>query len=144
MLVGDALGRAMVELEASGTPATYASWQSTNGATGQTINLDHDGDGVPNGIEYFLGGPTGHTTGFTALPGISTNGGVRSVIWTKAADYAGVYPTDFVVETSETLAGTWTAETVGGNVTLTVNQVKYTFPSPLGSKRFARLKVTGP
>jgi hypothetical protein len=31
-----------------------------------------------------------------------------------------------------------------GNVTLTSNEVKYTFPSSPGTKRFARLKVTGP
>jgi hypothetical protein len=32
----------------------------------------------------------------------------------------------------------------GGNVTLTGNNLKYVFPSPLGAKQFARLKVTGP
>jgi hypothetical protein len=29
-------------------------------------------------------------------------------------------------------------------VTLTGNDVKYTFPTPPGAKKFARLKVTGP
>jgi hypothetical protein len=32
----------------------------------------------------------------------------------------------------------------GGTVTLTGNDVKYTFPAPLGAKKFARLVVTGP
>ena len=126
------------------TAAGFDSWKTANSATGQTLAQDHDGDGVPNGIEYFLVGPNGNSTGFTTLPGVSNTGGVLSVTWTKAADYTGVYPTDFVVETSETLTGTWVAEAVGGNVTITGNQVKYTFPSPLGSKKFARLKVTGP
>jgi hypothetical protein len=49
-----------------------------------------------------------------------------------------------VVETSTTLAGPWTAESSPGTVAITGNEVKYTFPSPLGSKNFARLKVTGP
>ena len=87
------------------------------------------------------------TTGTTALPGVDTAiDGLRSVTWTKAAAYAGVYPIDFVVETSADLTGPWTAEThaPSGMVTVTGNQVKFTFPSPLGSRRFARLKVTGP
>ena len=48
------------------TPAGFASWQAKNGATGQTLAQDHDG--VSNGVEYFLGGPNGNTTGFTPLP----------------------------------------------------------------------------
>ena len=58
------------------------------------------------------------------------------------------YTTDFVVETSATLSGPWTAETLGGgNIVDTANpggSVKYTFPGPLSGKKFARLKVTGP
>ncbi|MCX6873875.1 MAG: hypothetical protein NTW21_08710 [Verrucomicrobia bacterium] len=130
----------------------YAAWQSTNGATGQTLDQDHDGDGVANGIEYFLGGNT-NTTGFTALPGVTNTGGTLSITWTKAADYAGTYGTgaDFVVETSSTLAdGSWTPVAASGTpatpdtVSLDGNDVTYTFPSPLGAKKFARLKVTGP
>ena len=127
----------------SGGTTVSAGFLRANGATG-TVADDHDGDGVDNGVEYFLVGPNGNSTGFTALPGVVNTGGVLSVTWTKAADFAGVYPTDFVVETSETLTGTWVAETVGGTVTITGNQVKYTFPTPLGAKKFARLKVTGP
>ena len=122
----------------------YSSWKSANGTT-QGIDGDHDGDGVKNGIEYFLGGPNGHTTGFTALPGVAKAlDGKLSVTWIKAATYPGVYVTDFVVETSDTLgAGSWTTETLGGPVTITGNAVKYIFPvGPV--KKFARLKVTGP
>lgn len=123
--------------------AGFSNWLSANGTT-QTIDLDHDNDGVPNGIEYFLGGNT-NTTGFTTLPGVSTVGGL-SVTWTKHASYpiTAVYGTDYVVETSPTLSGPWTAETVGGNVTITGNEVKFTFPTPLGTRNFARLSVSGP
>ena len=120
----------------------FDSWRTTNGATGQTLAQDHDSDGVSNGIEYFLGGTTGNTTGFTTLPGVDNTAGVLSVTWTKAAGYPGVYPTDFVVETSDTLSGTWTPETLGGSVIITGNSVKFTFPA--GVRNFARLKVTGP
>ncbi len=118
--------------------------QSVNGTAGG-LNLDHDGDGVSNGIEYFLVGPNGNSTGFTPLPGVTNNAGTLSVTWNKGSGYVGVYNTDFVVETSSTLTGVWTSETLGGgNITDATGSVKYTFPGPLGSKRFARLKVTGP
>lgn len=128
------------------TAAGFDSWQTKNGATGQTLAQDHDGDGVSNGIEYFLVGPNGNSTGFTPLPGVTNTGGTPSVTWTKAADYTGVYGTDFRVETSATLTGTWTPETLApsGTVTITGNEVRLTFPTPLGTKNFARLKVTGP
>ena len=119
----------------------YSSWASLNGA-GVELDGDHDGDGVSNGVEYFIGGPNGNTTGFTALPGVTNTGGTLSVTWTHAADYTGVYGTDFVVETSATLVDPWTTETEGVNVIITGNNVTYTFPA--GTKNFARLKVTGP
>ncbi len=123
----------------------YTAWKSAN-STSQTIDLDHDNDGVSNGVEYFLGGNT-NTTGFTPLPGVVNTLGTLSVTWTKHASYTGTYGTDFLVETSATLAPPWTTEiaspTPSFTVTFpTVNEVKYTFPS--GTKNFARLKVTGP
>ncbi|HSP42322.1 MAG TPA: autotransporter-associated beta strand repeat-containing protein, partial [Luteolibacter sp.] len=118
----------------------FDTWKTVNSATGG-LNDDHDGDGVTNGVEYFIGGPTGDTNGFTALPGVDNAAGTLSVTFTKAADYAGVYHTDFVVETSTTLDG-W-SPAPGGSVTFpSATEVKYTFPA--GTKNFARLKVTGP
>ena len=58
--------------------------------------------------------------------------------------YTGVYNTDFLVETSDTLTGIWNPESEGGTVTISGSNVTYTFPAPLGSKRFVRLMVTGP
>jgi hypothetical protein len=145
MLVGDAMGRAMVELQGSTSPTGFASWQAANDATGQTLDDDHDNDGVPNGIEWFLKG-SNNSSGFTALPGVAKDPvtGALSVTWTKDSGYTGSYPANFVVETSDSLTGAWAAEPSPGTVTLTGNEVKYTFPTPLDAKRFARLKVTGP
>jgi hypothetical protein len=126
-------------------PGSYAAWATTNGAGGQTMDQDHDHDGVPNGIEYFLGGNT-NTTGFTALPGaVKALDGKLSVTWTKAASgYTGVYGTNYVVQTTTTLTGEWTNEpAIGGNVTLSGNDVIYTFPSAVPVQKFARLKVMG-
>ncbi|MCX6872294.1 MAG: hypothetical protein NTW21_00570, partial [Verrucomicrobia bacterium] len=127
-----------------GATSGFDTWAATNSANGQTMADDHDHDGVPNGIEYFLGGPNGNTTGFSALPGVANNSGTRSVTWTMAGDYTGAYDTDFVVETSESLSGAWTTEILGSNVILAGNDVIYTFPSPGPARKFVRLKVTGP
>ena len=128
----------------SSSAENYDTWATTNGATGQASNLDHDNDGVPNGVEYFIGGPSGNTTGFTALPSVTTTAGVRSITWTKAASYTGDYGTDFIVETSSSLAAeSWTTEASPGTVTIIGNEVTYTFPAG-PAKNFARLKVTGP
>lgn len=119
----------------------FAAWQTANG-TSTTIDQDHDNDGVDNGVEYFMFG-NANSTGFTALPGMNGN----TITWTKAASgYTGVYNTDFFVEVSDTLAaGSWVTAPLGSNpgeVEITGSNVNYSFPS--GSKKFARLKVTGP
>jgi len=123
--------------------AGYGAWAALNGA-GPNLNDDHDNDGVPNGVEYFLGGPNGNTTGFTLSPGVTNTAGTLSVTWVMGSGYAGVYGTNFTVETSDTLTGIWTTETAGVNVVVSGSNVTYTFPAPLGAKKFARLKVTGP
>ena len=133
----------VINITSVGGGSGYAAWQTENGTAGGRDD-DHDGDGIPNGVEHFLGG-TANTTGYThPLPGVAEDGGSLSVTWTKAATYTGVYGTDFVVETSDVLTGAWTTETLGVNVTITGNDVKFTFPGPLSGKDFARLRVTGP
>ena len=127
---------------AGSTAATFAAWQSANGTNG-AFDGDHDHDGVRNGIEYFLGG-NANTTGFTPLPAITDTGGQLSITWTKAAAYNGSHGSHFWIETSDSLTGAWTKETNGGNVIVSGNDVTYTFPSPPGSRKFARLVVTGP
>ena len=119
----------------------YGNWKTAN-ATAGPMDADHDADGVQNGIEHFLGG-TSSTTGFTPLPGLDTGG--LSVTWTRSSGYSGNYGTDYFVETATSPAGPWAQvpEGTGPNtVTITGNQLTYTFPSD--TRRFARLKVTGP
>ena len=106
--------------------AGYDAWATTN-AGGQTADLDFDGDGVPNGVEFFLGA-TGSS--FTANPGV-VNG---KVTWPKSADFQGTY----AVETSPDLAA-WTPASVG--VVDKGTSVEYTLPT--GEVRiFVRLLVT--
>jgi autotransporter-associated beta strand protein len=120
-----------------GSGVTFASWQSAN-QPGGAFNGDHDGDGVPNAVEYFLGG-SGNTTGPTSLPSVVNDNGNLSVTWTKAVTYPGTYGTHFWVETSTTLTGAWTIETIGSQVVLNGQQVTFNFPA--GGRRFVRLAV---
>ena len=125
----------------TGPGASYAAWQLVQGIAG-AINADHDGDGVANGIEYFLHGLAGSPNGYSALPAVVNHAGTLRVSWTMGAGYGGSYGTHFTVETTDTLGGAWTTETLGGNVTITGSEVRYTFPP--GAKKFARLKVSAP
>ena len=112
--------------------AGYDAWKTAN-AGGQGPELDFDGDGVPNGVEYFMG-ETGST--FTSNP-VPVNG---KVTWPRES----ANPiTSFKVQISETLApGDWTDitpphasidESVAGEVSFTL---------PAGAvRKFCRLVV---
>lgn len=112
--------------------AGYDTWKTAN-AGGQGPELDFDGDGVPNGVEYFMG-ETGST--FTANP-VPVNG---KITWKRNPANA---VTSFKVQVSETLAtGDWTDITpphasIDESVTGEVS-----FILPTGSARiFCRLVV---
>ena len=105
---------------------TYSNWAALN-AGGGPVDGDADGDGVSNGVEYFMG-ETG--SGFTANPGVVDG----KVTWPKSAEFIGGY----AVETSPDLA-VWTAVTDG--VVDNGTSVEYTLPT--GEARlFLRLAVT--
>ncbi len=118
--------------------AGYSSWATLNGAGSQTMDQDHDNDGMPNGIEYFIGGPNGNTTGLTANP--APNSG--TVTWPMGAGYTGAYGTDYEVQSSTDLQ-TWTQVSVGtGDNTVTVTPgTSVVYDMPAGGKSFVRLVV---
>jgi len=108
---------------------TYASWATTN-AGGGTADQDYDHDGVPNGVEYFMG-LTGSS--FTLNPAPDATG---KITWPKDPAATATY----VVQTSADLV-TWTTATTG--VVDNGTSVQYTIPTG-DPKRFVRLKVTIP
>ena len=126
-------------------PGGFSSWQAANGGAAATggFAADHDNDGVSNGIEHFIAG-SNSSTGPTILPSVMDQSGTLTITWTKASSYTGSFGTEFFVESSESLSGAWTNENSPGNVTISGNQVTYTFPKPLGPKKFVRLRVAAP
>ena len=136
----DATGTGSLVIPGAG--GGYDDWASLNGASANA-DEDHDFDGVSNGVEFFIGGPSGNTTGFTALPGVTTVGSVRSVTWTYGEGYDGAYGSGFTVQTSTTLAaGSWTIEASPGTVSVDTEARTVTYTFPAGpTKNFVRLVV---
>lgn len=112
----------------------YASWAEAN-AGSQGPELDHDFDGVPNGIEFFLNA----APGFTPMPTLDST---KAITWTNGGKFpASSYGNKFVVQTSADLsqwddvpAASLKTNTDGPNGLLS-----YTLSGP--SQRFVRLKV---
>jgi hypothetical protein len=116
-------------------PSGYNAWTAAN-AGGQSADIDHDGDGVPNGIEYFMGA-TGSTS--TAIPPIMHTGGV--ITWTWPYDPAA--PASYKFQLSVDLID-WTATVAPPDPNILIlaspDRVRFTLPQgPL--KRFCRLAV---
>lgn len=110
--------------------ANFAAWASAI-APGQTGNLDHDNDGMPNGIEYFMG-KSGND--FTPNPGIAPDG---TVIWPKGAGFVGTYQ----IQTSTDLS-IWTDVTNDpAQVAINPTSVIWTRPET-PENRFVRLVIS--
>ncbi len=115
----------------------YPSWAAEN-VGGQGPAEDFDGDGVPNGIEFFFNS----APGFTALPMLDAN---NTVTWPNGGNIpASEYGTAFVLQTSGDLVN-WTDVPVGdldentGEIG-TPGNLTYTLQGP--APRFVRLRVT--
>ncbi|BCU78092.1 autotransporter-associated beta strand repeat-containing protein [Luteolibacter sp. LG18] len=112
--------------------AGYSGWATTH-AGGQAADLDFDGDGVRNGVEYFLNAAAGITVNPAVVGGVVT--------WPNGGNIpASAYGTQFVVQTSPDLV-TWTAVPAGSLTANTDSTLSYTLPTGQG-KLFVRLVVT--
>lgn len=135
-----------------GTPLTgYPAWKLVNASTGTPAD-DFDNDGVPNSIEYLLGG-TAATHDLAKLPTATTAGG--NLVFTFVRDQASIDgSTTVAIQVGENLVD-WPdlhsvpATAVSNNPGLTVQknvpgtgQDTITLVVPLSaSPKFARLQV---
>lgn len=121
------------KLLVTGPPASgYGTWALTN-VGDQTEDQDFNGDGVANGIAYFM-----NDTGVIMLPGVV--GG--AVTWTNGGNIAETeYGTQFVVETSPDLVNWTDVDAADPNLSNTAGSVSYTLPAG-ETEFFVRLSVT--
>jgi hypothetical protein len=159
MLVGDALGRAMVELEGGVTPPPggYAAWTAgpfAGSLTDPDPALDFDGGGLATGLEWVLGGdPTDASDDAAIAPALDNGSDPDFFIFTyrRADDAAADANTAIKVEYGSDLAG-WTEALPGADVLINVAddgdgtgidrvEVKIRRTLAAAGRFFARLRV---
>jgi|GEM_PF-1529259 len=130
----------------------YSTWAAVN-AIGSAANLDKDGDGVSNAVEYVLGGDV-NTNDLGKLPTLDASG--ANLVFTFKRDRDSLDGnTAVVIEVGDNLTGWPDVFTVGATTGTSTAGVTVTESSPEGfdtitlsvpkgvaTKKFARLKVT--
>lgn len=132
----------------------YGAFESANGISGAGSNTDSDKDGIPNGIEFVIGGdPSGPGSDSSALLPTATVTATHVNFVFRRTDASASY--NPVAEYSTTLNPTWTTAQNGVNgVVITtdndafgagIDRVTVAIPRTLavGSRIFVRLKVEG-
>ncbi len=138
-------------LSVSSTSGSYGSWETSNGITGAGAVVDSDNDGIPNGIEFVIGGdPSGPGSDSNALLPTTTLDGTYLNFVYRRTD-ASVTSNPFVQYGSALTGWTPAQHGVSGVVILTddnffgpnTDRVTVRIPRSLavGAKLFARLRV---
>lgn len=132
----------------------YGAWELSYNITGAGAGTDSDNDGIPNGIEFVIGGiPSGPGSNSNSLLPTATADATNLVFVFRRTDDSAVY--DPFVEYGSNLTGWTPAEAGVGGVTILeeddafgtdIDRVTVTIPRSLevGSKMFARLRVDIP
>jgi methionine-rich copper-binding protein CopC len=131
-------------------PSPYETWAATN-TLGSTAEEDFDSDGVPNAIEFVLGGDK-NTNDLSKLPTATISGGNMTFTFVRDRDSVhanvsvaievgtelGVWPNVFTVgpNTAGSSAGVTVTDNGNGTDTITL-----TVPQVPDTRKFARLKV---
>lgn len=144
-------------LQLSYTPgggSPYAAWETANGIAGAGADTDSDFDGIPNGIEFVIGGdPSGPGSASQALlPTATVDATHLTFVFRRTDDSAGFNP---YVEYGSALTGWTEAEGGVAGVVITednnfhggnTDRVTVIIPRALasGGKLFARLRIEVP
>jgi subtilisin-like proprotein convertase family protein len=134
-------------LTLSGAPTTFTDWTADFAELGdQTTAGDPDQDGLPNLVEYYLGGRPDSPDQATRSPKLTASESALSLDWWHPKIAAGV---SAIVETSNNLApDSWSpANGTGQILTDTGNAEHHQMTVPIQaneSPKFLRLKVTAP
>ena len=132
----------------------YDAFENANGISGAGSATDSDGDGIPNGIEFVIGGvPSGPGSDSSALlPTASVDATNLTFVFRRTDDSAGFNP---YVQYGSDLSG-WTQALAGvGGITVAednnfyggnIDRVTVTIPRTLvpGGTMFARLRIEIP
>jgi len=132
----------------------FDSWvTSSSGLSGAdaAFDADPDKDGIPNGIEFVIGGQPnparGGSNSSALLPTVASAGNNLVFTYTRMNEAAYLNP---LVEFNTGLSGTWTTAVNGVNATIVVTPgataaaVTVTIPKGAAQQMFARLKVIRP
>lgn len=130
----------------------YAAWEIANGIAGAGAEADSDGDGLPNGIEFVVGGDPSGSTSNALLPVAGGDATYFDLAFRRTDDSA---PFDPFVEYGSTLSGWTVAEPGTDGVIIAeendhfgpgIDRVTVRIPRGLaiGAKLFARLRVEIP
>ena len=148
-----------VTLTSTTVASPYDAWAMSKGLNGSPghaagFNDDPDKDGVPNGLEWILGGNPLVQDASTLLHATATAGGGLILTFNRAEESIG--QASLLVESSSDLVSPWTtfatveATSTGPEVvidtTATPDAVTVTIPAAnaIGGKLFARLKAIVP
>jgi autotransporter-associated beta strand protein len=142
-------------LQLSYTPGVsnaYGSWETANGIAGAGANADSDGDGIPNGIEFVIGGDPSDSLSNALVPTVSVDATNLTFVFRRTDDSAAYNP---YVQYGSNLTGWATAQGGVDGVVITednnfyggnTDRVRVAIPRTLatGGKLFARLRIEVP
>ncbi|MEK7951454.1 beta strand repeat-containing protein [Luteolibacter soli] len=130
----------------------YGAWETANGIAGAGANVDSDKDGIPNGIEFVIGGDPSNSPSTALLPTVSADATKLVFVFRRTDDSASYNP---FAEYGSTLSGWTTAQAGVNGVVITednnfyganTDRVTVSIPRSLavGGKLFARLRIEVP
>jgi hypothetical protein len=145
-----------VALVRTPTEDDFDAWAAANGIAGEPFDGDFDGDGIPNGLEWILGGNPADGQSGGLVTTIATASGGLTLQFTRNTDTIG--QATLTVEYNATLGNPWNSVIIGttssgpdaNGVTITIDptsakdDITVTIPASnaVGGRLFGRLRAS--